>query len=239
LNRYDHSGRVALVTGGASGIGAATAAALREAGATVVVLDQRTGGVDGPSIQADVSNSSEIIAALERVEDEHGGLDVLVHAAGIGGPWKSGLELTDAEWRRIMDVNAAGTFYLCRAAMPRMIERGYGRIVLLSSIAGKNGHPLLPAYAASKAAVIALAKSFARDGVTSNVLVNVVAPAVIDTPLATVESEHMLDFMVSKVPMGRMGTAAEAAALIAWLSSEDCSFSTGAVYDLSGGAAVY
>lgn len=239
MTRYDFRGRVALVTGGSSGIGAAAAAALRDGGAEVAVFDLSVDGVEGMAIAGDISRSDDVDQAVARVEDELGPIDIVVNSAGVGGPWRSALELSDEDWRRVMEINLSGTFYVCRAAVPRMGSRGYGRVVLISSIAGKNGNRLLPAYSASKAGVIAFAKSLAVDVAQSGVLINVVAPAVIETPLATVESSHMLEHMISKVPMGRIGRPDEAAALISWLASEDCSFSTGSVYDLSGGSSVY
>jgi NAD(P)-dependent dehydrogenase (short-subunit alcohol dehydrogenase family) len=235
MNRYDVAGRVALVTGGASGIGAAAAAALRAGGATVWVLDRDVSAVDRPALAADVTRSAEVDAAVEEVVAATGRLDILVHSAGISGPWRSALELSDAEWGGILEVNATGTFYVCRAAVPSMVERGYGRVVLIASIAGAEGNALLPAYAASKAAVIAFGKSLARDVAQDGVLVNVVAPAVIETPMALEQDAETQERMVAAVPLGRMGRPDEAGALIAWLASEDCSFSTGAVYDLSGG----
>jgi NAD(P)-dependent dehydrogenase (short-subunit alcohol dehydrogenase family) len=238
VNAYDLHGRVALVTGGASGLGAAVAAALRSAGAKVAIFDRDPRGVEG-AIRGDISQSVDVDAAVRRVADELGGIDILVNCAGIGGPWRSGLELSDEDWAEIMAINATGAFNVCRAAIPEMVRRGYGRVVLLSSIAGKEGSPLLPAYSAAKAAVIALAKSFARDVAGSGVLVNVVTPAVFETPMSTDLPAQTQQRMVSAVPLGRMGRPAEAAALISWLSSEDCSFSTGAVFDLSGGRSTY
>jgi 2-dehydro-3-deoxy-L-rhamnonate dehydrogenase (NAD+) len=238
MNRYDVAGRVALVTGGASGIGAAAAAALSAGGATVCVLDLDVGAIEGHAVAADVTRSHEVDAAVEAVVAEHGRLDILVHSAGISGPWRSALELSDADWARILEVNATGTFYACRAAVPRMVDAGYGRVVLIASIAGLEGNPLIPAYAASKAAMIAFGKSIARDVAGRGVLVNIVAPAVVETPMSVGQDAETQARMVAAVPLGRMGRPDEAGALIAWLASEDCSFSTGAVYDLSGGRGV-
>ncbi len=151
----------------------------------------------------------------------------------------STLDTTDDEWRRVMGVNADGTFYACRAVAPGMVERGYGRIVLVASIAGKEGNPMAPAYSASKAAVIALTKALGKDLARTGVLVNCVAPAVIETPILEGLSPEHVDYMVERIPVGRMGTAEEVAALICWLASDECSFSTGATYDISGGRAVY
>ena len=239
MNHYDFSGRIALVTGAASGIGKAAAAALQTGGARVAALDVRSANFADLSLEIDVADPAAVRRAVGEVERTLGGIDVLVHAAGVGSPLRALPDLADEDWRTIMAVNADGTFYICREVVPRMVDRGYGRVVLVSSIAGKDGNPLLPAYAASKAAVIAIAKSLGRYLAGTGVLVNAIAPAVIETPLATSQPPETIAQMVSQVPLGRMGTALEAAALIAWLASEDCSFSTGAVYDLSGGRATW
>jgi NAD(P)-dependent dehydrogenase (short-subunit alcohol dehydrogenase family) len=238
MNEYDLRGRVALVTGGASGLGAAAVASLRAAGARVAIFDRETNGIDG-AIAGDIARSADVDAAVAAVTAELGPVDVLVNSAGIGGPWRSALELSDDEWSQVLAINATGAFNVCRAVIPEMVERRYGRVVLISSIAGKDGNPLLPAYAASKAAVIALAKSLARDVAASGVLVNVVTPAVFETPMTSEQPTATQELMKAAVPLGRMGRPAEAAALITWLASEDCSFSTGAVFDLSGGRSTY
>jgi 3-oxoacyl-[acyl-carrier protein] reductase len=234
-NAYDFAGRVALVTGGASGIGAATAARLRVGGAEVVTFDLHPSA----DIQGDISRSADLDAAVARVESEHGRLDVLVNSAGIPGESLHTVDVRDDEWRRVFAVNADGSFYACRAAIPGMVSRGYGRIVLVASIAGKEGNPMAAAYSASKAAVIALTKSIGKDLAGTGVLVNCVAPAVIETPILAGLSQEHVDYMVSRIPLGRMGSAEEVAALISWLASEECSFSSGAVFDVSGGRAVY
>jgi NAD(P)-dependent dehydrogenase (short-subunit alcohol dehydrogenase family) len=239
MNSYDFSGRTALVTGGASGLGAAAAEAIRSGGGTVAILDLDVGGCAAPAVAADVSDEVAVATAVADVERELGHIDVLVHSAGIGGPWGGLLDLDGESWRRVMDVNANGTFHVCRAVVPGMVARGYGRVVLLSSIAGREGHMQLPAYAASKAAIIAVAKSLGRELASTGVVVNVVTPAAIATPLSTNLDEETQRRMVASIPMGRMGRPAEAAALIAWLASEDCSFSTGATYDLSGGRSTH
>jgi NAD(P)-dependent dehydrogenase (short-subunit alcohol dehydrogenase family) len=226
-NHYDFDGRVALVTGGASGIGAATAARLRAGGAEVHIFDLANG--------QDVRDP----AAIRGVIDELNRLDVLVCAAGVGGDSLHTEDVSDDEWHRVHAINLDGVFYANRAALPKMKENGYGRIVNVASIAGKEGNPMAAAYSASKAAVIALTKSIAKDVARSGVLVNCIAPAVIDTPILEGITEEHIGYMVERIPMGRMGTADEVAALVCWLASEECSFSTGAAFDVSGGRAVY
>jgi 2-dehydro-3-deoxy-L-rhamnonate dehydrogenase (NAD+) len=164
---------------------------------------------------------------------------VLVCSAGVAGASVRTVEVTDDEWKRTMAINADGVFYCNRAVLPAMVERGYGRIVNVASIAGKEGNPMAAAYSSSKAAVIAMTKAIGKDVARSGVLVNCVAPAVTETPILAGMSQHHIDYMVERIPMGRMGKADEIAALIAWLASDECSFSTGAVYDISGGRAVY
>jgi 2-dehydro-3-deoxy-L-rhamnonate dehydrogenase (NAD+) len=236
---YDFSGRVALVTGGASGIGLAAAERLRAGGAAVAVFDRRIDGVEGLAIEGDISSPADVAAAVERTIAELGGIDILVNSAGVPGESVRTTDTTDEEWRRVMSVNADGTFYACRAVVPGMVERGYGRVVLVASIAGKEGNPMAPAYSASKAAVIALTKALGKDLAQTGVLVNCVAPAVIETPILEGLTPEHVEYMVERIPVGRMGTAEEVAALICWLASDECTFSTGATYDISGGRAVY
>ena len=236
---YDFSGRCALVTGGASGIGQATAERLRASGAQVAVFDRKGVEGDGLAIEGDISSSAEVDAAVRRVEAELGPIDILVNSAGVPGESLRTVDMPDEEWQRVMAVNADGTFYACRAVIPGMVERGYGRIVLVSSIAGKEGNPMAPAYSASKAAVIALTKVLGKDLARTGVLVNCIAPAVIETPILDGLTPEHVDYMVERIPVGRVGTAEEVAALICWLASDECTFSTGATYDISGGRAVY
>jgi 3-oxoacyl-[acyl-carrier protein] reductase len=236
---YDFSGRCALVTGGASGIGKAAVARLRESGAKVSVFDRVAAEGAELSVEGDISRSADVDAALRRVESELGPVDILVNSAGVPGASMRTADMPDDEWRHVMGVNADGTFYACRAVVPGMVERGYGRIVLVSSIAGKEGNPMAPAYSASKAAVIALTKVLGKDLAQTGVLVNCVAPAVIETPILDGLTPEHVDYMVERIPVGRMGTAEEVAALICWLASDECTFSTGATYDISGGRAVY
>jgi NAD(P)-dependent dehydrogenase (short-subunit alcohol dehydrogenase family) len=237
----DFSGRAAFVTGGASGIGAATVERLLAGGARVAVFDLDTGSaVDGAlAIAGDVTSSREVNDAVARAERELGRLDILVCSAGVGGDSLHTVDVADNEWRRVHAVNLDGTFYCNRAAIPGMVGRGYGRIVNVASIAGKEGNPMAGAYSSSKGAVITLTKSIGKDLAGTGVLVNCVAPAVIETPLLGQLSQQHIDYMVERVPLGRMGAPDEVAALIAFLASEELTFSTGACFDISGGRAVY
>jgi 3-oxoacyl-[acyl-carrier protein] reductase len=239
MNQYDLEGRVALVTGGASGIGAAAVERLRAGGARVAVFDLQQADGDVLSIAGDVSSSAAANDAVEQVVSELGGLDILVNAAGIAGNSLRTLEVSDDEWQRVFAINAHGTFWFCRAATPVMVDRGYGRIVNVASIAGKEGNPMAAAYSGSKAAVIGFTKSIGKDLAGTGVLVNSIAPAVIDTPMVGTMSQEHIDYMVQRIPLGRLGRTEEVARLICWLASEEMSFSTGACFDISGGRAVY
>ncbi len=223
--------RRALVTGGASGIGRAAAARLAEDGVDVVTWDV----VPGADMVVDVSDAGAVASAASSL----GPVDILVNSAGVVGPNVVLWEVDDAGWARTFAVNVSGTFHTCRAVVPAMRESGWGRIVNIASIAGKEGNPRLSAYSASKAAVIALTKSLAKELATSGVLANAVAPAVIATPMNADTSPEVLDHITSLIPMRRVGRAEEVAELVAWLASDRCSFSTGAVYDISGGRATY
>jgi 3-oxoacyl-[acyl-carrier protein] reductase len=226
-NQYGFERRVALVTGGASGIGAATVERLRAGGAQVHVFDLATGD--------DVRDSGQLEAAVDRLPR----LDVLVCAAGIGGDSLRTEDVSNEEWERVHAVNLNGVFFANRAALPKMKANGYGRIVNIASIAGKEGNPMAAAYSSSKAAVIALTKAVGKDVAGSGILVNCVAPAVIDTPILGQISEEHISYMTSRIPLGRMGRTEEVASLICWLASEELSFSTGACFDISGGRATY
>ena len=233
-------GRVALVTGAASGIGAAVAARLLAEGAKVATLDLAAPSLEGVlALTGDVSASADVDAAVAQVTAELGPIDVLVCSAGVSGSSLRTQDVSDAEWKKVMAINADGVFWCNRAVAPGMAERGYGRIVNVASIAGKEGNPMAAAYSASKAAVIALTKAVGKDFARTGVSVNCVAPAVIETAMLGDMSQEHVDYMVEKIPMGRMGSADEVAALICWLASEECSFSTGATYDISGGRATY
>ncbi|HEV3404765.1 MAG TPA: SDR family NAD(P)-dependent oxidoreductase [Gaiellaceae bacterium] len=226
-NHYDFQGRVALVTGGASGIGAATVERLRAGGAEAHVFDLANGD--------DVRESAQLDAAVARLPR----LDILVCCAGVGGDSLHTVDVSDAEWGRVHAINLNGVFHANRAAIPKMQANGYGRIVNVASIAGKEGNPMAAAYSSSKSAVIALTKAIGKDVAGSGILVNSIAPAVIDTPLLGQISEEHIAYMTSRIPLGRIGEPPEVAALICWLASEDMTFSTGACFDISGGRAVY
>jgi 3-oxoacyl-[acyl-carrier protein] reductase len=224
--------RTAIVTGGSSGIGKAVVERLRADGHTVVVFDV-TDSRD--AVRVDVTDEKACREAVRRI----GRVDILVNSAGINGTNAPTWEQPEGDFERVITVNLVGTYYMCRAVLPGMLENGWGRIVNVSSIAGKEGNPNAVAYSSSKAGVIALTKSVAKETATTGILVNCVTPAVIDTPLLGQVSHEHLNYMVSKIPMGRVGQAGEVAALIAWLCSGECSFSTGATFDISGGRATY
>jgi 3-oxoacyl-[acyl-carrier protein] reductase len=239
-NAERFSGRVALVTGGASGIGAATARRLLAEGAHVASLDLEPEAPEGVlALAGDVSSSGDVENAVAAVREELGPIDVLVCSAGVPGESLSTVDVSDEEWKRVLAINADGVFFCNRAVIPSMVERGYGRIVNVASIAGKEGNPMAAAYSASKAAVIAMTKAIGKDVAGSGVLVNCVAPAVIETPILDGISQDHISYMIDRIPLGRMGEPEEVAALVCWLASEECSFSTGATFDLSGGRAVY
>ena len=225
--------RRAIVTGGASGIGAAVAARIKAEGGQTAVWDMNGG------IHVDVSDYASVETALEETLKLLGGVDILVNCAGIAGPTVPLAQYPIDAWQKVLAVNLTGTFHTCRAIAPMMSAQGYGRIVNIASIAGKEGNPNASAYSASKAGVIGLTKSLGKELAQSGVTVNCVTPAVIRTPILDQVPQSHIDFMLSKIPMGRTGTLEEIASLVCWLASEECSFSTGAVFDLSGGRATY
>lgn len=223
--------RTAIITGAESGIGAAVAERFRAAGIEVFSLDLAASA----DFQVDISKSEQVNSAVTQI----GSVDILINSAGITGPNTPLADVSDADWNRTIAINLNGTFNTCRAVVPGMVERGWGRIVNIASIAGKEGNPNLSAYSASKAAVIGLTKSLGKELATTGVLVNAITPAFIQTPMNVNTTEETLKYMISKIPMNRVGQVEEVAALISWLASDECTFSTGAVFDISGGRATY
>jgi NAD(P)-dependent dehydrogenase (short-subunit alcohol dehydrogenase family) len=223
--------RIALVTGALSGLGAACAARLADDGIKVVTMDIHAGA----DFVVDVADPVAVASAAERI----GPIDILVNSAGIVGPNMPLWEIDHAAWSAVFAVNVLGTFNLCHAFVPGMRTSGWGRIVNFASMAGKDGNPNLSAYSASKGAVIAMTKSLGKELATSGVLVNAVAPAVFETPMNATNTAEMLAYMTNLIPMKRMGRPEELAELVAWLTSDKMTFSTGAVFDISGGRATY
>ena len=253
MNQIDLKGRVAVITGGAQGIGLAIAERMLHSGASVVLWDVDagllaqaetalgalgTGGTVGTAI-VELTMEADVADATQRAVAAHGRIDILVNNAGITGGNGPTWELDPAVWRQVVEVNLVAPFLTCRAVVPQMIKQGYGRIVNIASIAGKEGNPNASHYSASKAGLIALTKSLAKELATKGVLVNAVSPAAAKTAMFASMTQQHIDFMLSKIPMARFLEVTEAAAMIAWLASEECSFSTGAVFDLSGGRATY
>ena len=241
--------RVAVVTGGAQGIGRAVVDRLLDEGATIVIWDNDAAALDaarlalaGRAVQTasvDITDHDAVEAAAARVEADHGRIDVLVHSAGIAGPAVPVIDYPAAEWRRVVDVDLTGSFHVNKAVVARMIARRRGRIVNIASIAGKEGNPNASAYSAAKAGLIALTKSLGKETATHDIAVNVVTPAAAQTRILEQVSQAHIDFMLSKIPRGRFVTVAEIAALVTWLASDENSFTTGAVFDISGGRATY
>lgn len=236
---YDFSGLVAVVTGGSAGIGAAIRARLRQAGATVLTWDLAVDPADPDAAPVDVSDLQSVVRAAQELGERHGRLDFLVNNAGFSGPTVPLESFDPAVWARIISVNLLGVFNVCHAVIPLMRGTGPGRIVNIASLAGKEGTPNSSAYSASKAGVIALTKSLGKELADSGILVNAVAPAAVRTSLLDQMTPQHVQTMVDKSPMKRLGEPREVAELVAWLCSNSCTFSTGAVFDLSGGRATY
>lgn len=250
MTNIDLKGRVAIITGGARGIGYATAQRMLASGAEVSLWDidaarleeaaaelAKAGNVSTEMVE--LTDEVSVTAAAANVVAKHGKIDILVNNAGITGGNGKTWELATDVWRRVIDVNLVGPFLTSKAVVPHLLANGWGRIVNVASIAGKEGNPNASHYSASKAGLIGLTKSLGKELAQSNVLVNCITPAAAKTEIFNQMKQEHIDFMLSKIPMGRFLEVDEAAALITWLSSEDCAFSTGAVFDISGGRAVY
>ena len=250
MNQIDLKGRVAVVTGGAQGIGYATSERLLRSGAAVVIWDidaakleeakaslSQVGSVSGYVVE--LTSDAAVAATTAQTIKDKGHIDILVNNAGITGGNAPTWELDPEVWRRVIEVNLIAPYLTCRAVAPHMSARGWGRIVNVASVAGKEGNPNASHYSASKAGVIALTKSLAKEVATKGVLVNAIAPAVARTAMFAQMTETHIAYMLGKIPMGRFVEVEEIAAMIAWLSSEDCSFTTGSVFDISGGRATY
>ncbi len=250
MNQIDLAGRNAIITGGARGIGYAIVERLLASGANCSVWDVDGARLKGAAkklkagrrvqtIAVDVTDAAAVERAGRSAARRFGSVDILVNNAGIAGVSKKLWECSLAEWREVIELNLLGVFYCCRAVVPLMFEKNYGRIVNLSSVAGKEGNPNASHYSAAKAGVIGLTKSLAKELATTNIRVNCVTPAVIETEILQQISREHLQYMLAKIPLGRAGKVEEVAALVAWLCSAECSFSTGAVFDITGGRATY
>ncbi len=234
------AGRRALVTGAGSGIGSACVDRLLAQGCRVAAVDLHAGDMAARAGELDAIHEVDVTdPAAVRAIDGIDQMDIVVQSAGIVGPNMPLLETPLDEWQHTLTVNVTGIFNVMQATLGGMVDRGWGRVVNIASIAGKEGNPNLSAYSTSKGAVIAMTKSVAKELATTGVMVNSVAPAVIATPMNLATAPEVLDYMLAKVPMGRLGLPEEVAALVSWLCSEECSFSTGACYDISGGRATY
>lgn len=248
MNQLDFQGRHAVITGGATGLGYAIAQRLVHSGGSVTLWDRdeagaqqaaRTLGSSAGALPCDVADYASVLEALERTLAASPRIDALVNCAGITGPNTKLWDYPPDAWRTVFDVNVHGTFHCCREVASHMRQQGYGRIVNIASVAGKDGNPNASAYSASKAAVIGLTKSLGKELADVDVRVNCVTPAAVKTAIFDQMTPEHIQFMLSKIPMGRFGTPEEVAALVGWLCTEECSFSTGAVFDLSGGRSTY
>lgn len=239
---YDFAGRVAIVTGGSNGIGAEIARQYQRAGAQVQIWDLAAPDGAAPSHdfhQVDISDLSQIERATAAVMHRYGRIDFLSHNAGFAGSTLPAIDYDPAEWEKIIDVNLTGTYRLCRAVVPQMKSVGFGRVINMASLAGKEGTPNASAYSAAKAGVIGFTKSLAKELAETDVRVNCIAPAAIKTDILDQMSPEFVEIMIAKSPMKRLGLVGEAAELVMWLSSSACTFNSGAVFDLSGGRATY
>ena len=250
MNNIDLKGKRAIVTGAARGIGFAIAERLLQSGATVTLWDIELPNLEKAqadlksagnvfSVEVDVTQENSIKRGVELTYEHMGDVEILINNAGITGGNATVWDMGIPEWQKVLDIDLTGVFLCCRALAPRMMSKGYGRIVNIASIAGKEGNPNAAHYSAAKAGVISLTKSLGKEMVETGVLCNCVTPAVIETPMLDQMTDQHKDYMVSKIPLNRMGKPEEVAALVAWLASEDCSFSTGGVFDISGGRATY
>ena len=247
MNQLDLKGRQAVITGGASGIGFAIAQRMLASGASVTLWDRDEAalktataslGVASKGVSVDVTNQASVHSTVQQTL-KFGNIDMLVNSAGITGPNVKLWDYPVADWEQVMAINLNGVFLCCREVVPHMRTRNYGRIVNIASVAGKDGNPNASAYSASKAAVIALTKSLGKELADTGVRVNCVTPAAVKTAMFDQMTPEHIAFMLSKIPMARFGTVEEIAAMVSWLCTEDCSFSTGAVFDLSGGRSTY
>jgi 2-dehydro-3-deoxy-L-rhamnonate dehydrogenase (NAD+) len=246
IRRYE--GRHAVITGGASGIGFKTAERIVSEGGTVSLWDvdaekideaKKALGAAAHGVRLDVSDPDQVANAAQETAKAFGKIDVLVCSAGITGPNAKVADYPIDQWKRVFDINLNGLFYCNRFVVPIMQKNGYGRIVNVASIAGKEGNPNASAYSASKAAVIGLTKSLGKELANDGITVNAITPATVDTPILQQLQPSFIDYMLSKIPMQRFGKVEELASLITWIASEECSFTTGAVFDISGGRATY
>ena len=248
MNQLDMKGRHAVITGGATGLGYAIAQRMLASGASVTLWDRDAQaltkacaalGSQAHGVTVDVAEHASVVAAVIQTLTQSPSIDALVNCAGITGPNTKVWTYPVADWQQVMQVNLNGLFYCCREITPHMRERNYGRIVNIASVAGKDGNPNASAYSASKAAVMALTKSLGKELADTGIRVNCVTPAAVKTAIFDQMTPEHIAFMLSKIPMGRFGTPEEVAAMVSWLCTEDCSFSTGAVFDLSGGRSTY
>jgi len=250
MNQIDLKGKVAVITGGARGIGYAVAERMLTSGASVVLWDlmadrlpqskatlSSNGRVE--TFTVDITDEDQVMAATAAAVKALGKIDILVNSAGITGPNQKTWEYSSKDFRQVQEINLMGTFHCCKAVVPWMMKQDYGRIINIASIAGKDGNPNAPAYSASKAAVIGLTKSLGKELAQTGIRVNALTPAAAKTEMFSQMTEQHIQFMLSKIPMNRFVQVEEIAGMIAWMASEECSFTTGSVFDISGGRAVY